>query len=169
MAVSGLPPPPKAVVSPWWSGRGPADPLADRAWTGETAAMPDAIRPPRASRPDDVCRLIYDALSDGDLDAALTHYEVEAVIELPSGQEARGHEAIRRVLGRAVEARLLYEVVIDEKIAVLDVALVHGTWTRSGTDREGREILLRGTQRSVMRRWSDGYWRVAIETISNQA
>jgi ketosteroid isomerase-like protein len=145
-----------------------AEHLADRARTGETAAMPDAIRPPRALRPDEVCRLIYDALSDGDLDAALTHYEVDAVIELPRGHVVHGHEEIRRLLSRAVEAKLLYEVMIDENVAVLDLALVHGEWMRRGTDRDGRPILLQGTQRSVMRRWADGYWRVAIETIQDE-
>ena len=132
----------------------------------DTAAMPDAIRPPRASRPDEVCRLIYDALSDGDLDAALTHYEVDAIIELPRRQAVRGHEEIRRLLSRAVEAKLLYEVTIDENVGVPDLALVHGEWSRQGTE-QGRAILLQGTQRSVMRRWADSYWRVAIETISN--
>ena len=114
--------------------------------------MLDAIRPPRALRPDEVCRLIYDALSDGDLDAALTHYEVDAVIELPRGHVVRGHDEIRRLLSRAVEAKLLYDVMIYENVAVFDLALVHGEWMRRGTDREGRPILLRGTQRSVMRR-----------------
>ena len=74
MAAAG--PPPPTAARPWSTGSRPADHVADPARTGDTAAMPDAIRPPRASRPDEVCRLIYDALSDGDLDAALTHYEV---------------------------------------------------------------------------------------------
>src|SRR5436305_2803878 len=106
--MAGAGPPPWTGVSPRPTEIPPAGPLAVPARTGETAAMPDAIRPPRALRPDEVCRLIYDALSDGDLDAALTHYEVDAVIELPRGHVVQGHGEIRRLLSRAVEAKLLY-------------------------------------------------------------
>ena len=42
--------------------------------------MPDPIRPPAARRPEEAVELVSQALSDGDLEAALAQYEKGALL-----------------------------------------------------------------------------------------
>jgi ketosteroid isomerase-like protein len=127
--------------------------------------MVDAISPPRATRAAEACRLIADALSDGDLDAALVHYEPDAVVELADGTTLRGHDAIRHMLAASAEAKLLFGMSVEQALVGADLALVLGRWTRRGTDGDGRPVTATGTNCSVVRLDANGYWRVAVEFI----
>jgi ketosteroid isomerase-like protein len=122
--------------------------------------MSDAIAPPLASRPDEVCRLVSAALSDGDLDAALVHYEPDAVTSPGGGPTVRGRAELRRLLAAAAAARLLYTVDVDRVLDAGDLALVHGTWHSSGSG-ERRS----GGYWSVVRRSAENTWRIAAEAI----
>lgn len=125
--------------------------------------MTEAIAPPRATRPDEACRLVCDAVSDGDLDAALVHYEPGAVIA--AHVTVRGREAIRGLLAVATASRQLFSVSVSWTVPADDVALVTGTWTSRGTGAGGRPLADGGQYWSVVRRDPSGHWRIAVESI----
>lgn len=127
--------------------------------------MPEVIPPPVAHRPDEVCALVSAALSDGDLDAALTQYEPEAVTSPGDGRVVRGRTELRQMLAAAVAARRLYTVEVVRVLDAGDLALVHGTWRSSGTDEHGSPVRRAGAYHSAVRRSADGTWRIAAETI----
>jgi ketosteroid isomerase-like protein len=127
--------------------------------------VPDVIPPPVANRPGSVCGLVSAALSDGDLDAALTQYEAEAVSNPGDGRVLRGRTALRQVLAAAAATRRLYTVDVVRVLEAGDLALVHGTWQSTGTDERGTPVALAGTYDSVVRRSIDGTWRIAVESI----
>jgi ketosteroid isomerase-like protein len=126
--------------------------------------MTAAITPPLATSPDQACRLVCDAVSDGDLDAALAHYEPEAVIAAES--TARGREEIRGLLAGAAASRLLYTVEVRQTVRAADLALVIGEWTSQGAGRQGRPVAGHGLYWSVVRLDAAGHWCIAVENIA---
>lgn len=150
--------------------RGPPRVSPSARWTfrvlsNKAVQVPDAIPPPAAHRPDQVCRLISAALSDGDLDAALAHYEAEAVTTPGDGRVVRGRTALRPLLAAAAAARRLYTVDVVRVLETGDLALVTGTWRSTGTDERGASVDRTGTYCSAVRRTMDGTWRIAVENL----
>jgi uncharacterized protein (TIGR02246 family) len=130
--------------------------------------MSDAIAPPLASRAEQVCRLVSAALSDGDLDAALVHYEPDAVTSPVGGRAVRGRAELRQLLAAAAAARLLYTVDVERVLEAGDVALVHGTWRSAGSGEDGTAQRRSGAYWSVVRRSAQNTWRIAAEAIVRQ-
>jgi ketosteroid isomerase-like protein len=125
--------------------------------------MTAAITPPLAASPDQACRLVCDAVSDGDLDAALAHYEADAVIA--AEHTARGREEIRGLLADAAASRMLFTVAVRRTLLAVDLALVIGEWTSRGTDPAGEPLTRHGRYWSVVRADAGGHWRIAVESI----
>jgi ketosteroid isomerase-like protein len=63
----------------------------------------------RATRPEDLSRLIVERLNAGDVDGLVALYEPGAVLALPDGQVATGSDEIRRVYERLVADRPTFE------------------------------------------------------------
>jgi uncharacterized protein (TIGR02246 family) len=110
-------------------------------------------------------RLIAEAISRQDLEAALDLYEPDAVfIDPDSGAELRGHEQIRAGLHALFEAQPRLE---GEQVRVFqageDLALVLSKWTMTGSGTDGEAFELSGVATDVMRRQSDGTWRYVID------
>jgi ketosteroid isomerase-like protein len=126
--------------------------------------MPEAIAPPRADHPNEACRLVCDAVSDGDLDAALVHYEPAAVIVTHT--TVRGREQIRGLLAAAADSRKLFTIAVRRTVLADDIALVTGDWTSHGTGPGGRPVISGGHYRSVVRLDAASHWRIAVETIT---
>lgn len=117
--------------------------------------------PPVAKRPDQVCTLLADAVSDGDLDAALVHYEASAVIAPASGSILSGTEEIRRMLAAAVASRRRYSVAPRQTLDFGGLAIVIGDWFTDAITADGRS----GGFRSVVRCGPDGTWRIVTESF----
>lgn len=129
----------------------------------------DLIQPASAAGPEELCDLIADAISDGDLDAALSYYEPAAIVAVGTAAPAVGRAAIRQMLGCAVEAKLAYEVHVQRSLITHDfaqeIALLTGRWSTRGTSPEGDQLARAGTVSSIARRGPHGAWRVAAEIL----
>jgi ketosteroid isomerase-like protein len=129
--------------------------------------MTEIIPPPLATRPDDACQLVCDALSDGDLDAALTYYQPHAVIAPPAGPPVRGADAIRELLRQAAATRMLYQVQPEQTLLAEDTALVTGRWTVAGLDTATNgPPLARGRFCTVLHRSGRG-WQIVVEQMTD--
>jgi ketosteroid isomerase-like protein len=125
----------------------------------------DPICPPAAGRPEQLCRLVADALGDGDLDAACSYYEPDALVRGPDAAPARGRAQIARNLAAAINSKLAFEIRVHRVLPADSIALMAGTWTARGTDAAGGAVQRAGTVCSVARRGADGAWRVLIEDL----
>jgi uncharacterized protein (TIGR02246 family) len=116
-----------------------------------------------ADRPEEVIKLLAASLNRGDVDAAIMLYESEAVFVPQPGEEVTGVEAIRGALEQfaALKPRLRGE--ITNVLTAGDVALVHNRWQLEGTQPDGSPVELRGHSADVLRRASDGGWRIVID------
>lgn len=129
-------------------------------------ASDELIRPPLARDPEQLCRFIADALGDGDLAAALSYYEPQAVLTTSDGCLVSGTRQIERALARTVAARLDVEVQVYRVLCAGSMAVARADWTLRGSDRDGAGFQRLGAVRSVSRRGRDGGWRVVIEELS---
>ncbi len=117
----------------------------------------------KAERPEQVIELFAASLNRGDVDAAMTLYESEAAFAPQPGEEVTGLEAIRAALQQfaALKPRLRGE--ITSVLTAGDVALVHNRWQLEGTQPDGSPLEMSGHSADVLRRASDGRWRILID------
>jgi ketosteroid isomerase-like protein len=103
-------------------------------------------------------------LNDGDLEAALLHYEPGAVFHpTPDGPPVAGAEAIRGALTSFVALKPVMEGEIAKVSEAGDTALVINRWRLRGTQPDGAHVELAGTSADVLHRGADGAWRILID------
>jgi uncharacterized protein (TIGR02246 family) len=116
-----------------------------------------------AETPQALIKLLTDALNRGDVDAALALYEPEARFAPQPGMEVTGVEEIRAALEGFVALKPRMQGEITKVLSAGDVALVMNRWELEGTQPDGGPVELRGQSADVLRRGSDGAWRVLID------
>ena len=119
---------------------------------------PDLIEPPAASQPAQVLMLACSALTSGDLEAAVTLYEPEAVLSWGPDRAAVGQEAIRQVLAEVMNMRLPLRCRTANVLLAGNLALITGERSMRGTGPDGVAIALAGAATLVVRRQPDGTW-----------
>lgn len=121
----------------------------------------DPIKPPAARQPEEALELVAQALSDGDLEAALAQYEPGA--RLVSWRQAEPDSEIRRALTCFMDLRLPLAVRIGTVLRAPGLALVICERHTAGTGPDGEEVKYRGTGCAVLRTQPDGTWRIAAD------
>lgn len=122
--------------------------------------MPDPIPPPAAREPAEALELAAQALSDGDLEAALAQYEPGArLLTFLSGPD----DAVRAALTSFMALRLPLAVRIDSVLSASGMALVSCARRVEGTGPDGEEVAYHGDGCAVIRAQPDGTWRIATD------
>lgn len=104
-----------------------------------------------------------DAFNSGDLEGVLAFYEDGAIMVYEPGHFATGKAALRRVFENLLN---LNAVAKQEKIDVVqagDIALWTSKWSVSGKGPDGTPFTRGGFSSAILRKHSDGGWRVAVE------
>jgi uncharacterized protein (TIGR02246 family) len=116
-----------------------------------------------ARTPEDVDRLLCEAISAGDLEAALAFYEPEAQFVAEPGHVVTGRDAIREVLSHFLA--LKPTLTMDKVTAVRagDIALLASIWSLTSTGSDGKTINLSGQGQEVVRRQPNGSWQFVID------
>ena len=142
--------------------------------------MPDPIGPPAARRPEEALELVSQALSDGDLEAALAQYEKGALLAYwpqcwprgdepqdPPGTPRRASHADSGDAGQALTSfmalRLPLSVRITTVLESAELALVICERQVAGTGPDGERVRLSGHGCAVLRPQPDGAWRIAAD------
>jgi len=90
------------------------------------SAQPSADREP-ARRPEDLSRFFIERASAGDLDGVVALHEPDAVLALPTGDVARGKQAIRAAFHQMLAGQPVFTADLRPALCDGDLAL---TWTR---------------------------------------
>ena len=120
-----------------------------------------------AQSPEQLGHLIRDAINAGDVDAALTLYEPDAIIAHEPGKYIAGLDAIREVMTNFTT--LNPKETVQETVDVLlilqagDVALSHTKWTVKGTGLDGSVVNQEGQGIQIVRRQADGTWKYVVD------
>ena len=135
-----------------------------RGWLGGGAIKEFCML--QASTPEDVCRLIGQAITSGDMDAALSLYEPDATFAMPRGfgeGSVTGLDGLREAFGAFLAMGPELTVNAERTLHSGDTALVIGNWTLKGRDADGKDIDASGRYADVVRRQPDGSWRYVID------
>jgi uncharacterized protein (TIGR02246 family) len=117
-----------------------------------------------AREPEEAHRLWTERFKAGDLAGLLELYEPDATLMPQPGQPVSGTTAIREALGGFLGLKPTFDMPeIKPAIRSGDLALLHSSWTLSGTGPDGSPLNLRGTTADVVRRQPDGTWLFAID------
>jgi hypothetical protein len=139
----------------------------------------DPIQPPAARRPQEALELASQALSDGDLEAALAQYEGAARLvtwqqqqepsadgEVPSAEVPSAEvpsAEVRSALACFMALRLPLAVRIGTVLSASGVALVICERHTTGTRPDGEHVSYHGHGCAVVRAQPDGTWRIAAD------
>ena len=116
-----------------------------------------------AQTPADVDRLFGEAISRGDLEAALAYYEDGASLVPQPGQVVSGTTALREAVGGLIALKGPLEIAVEEVVEAGEIALLRSRWTLRGTGQDGQPVELAGAGAEVVRRQPDGSWRFVID------
>lgn len=116
-----------------------------------------------AQTPQDVPRLIIEALNAQDLEAALSLYEDNAILVPEPGVSATGLDEIREALADLLAMKPTGTIKTKTADITGDIALMHSPWTQVGTDEDGGIVSFSGITAEVVRRQPDGTWKYVID------
>ena len=153
--------------------------------------MSDLIGPPVARRPEEALELVSQALSDGDLEAALAQYEKGALLAYwplcwprgddppgtprqgwprgddPPGTPRRashdGYDDVRWALTSFMALRLPLSVRIISVLESPELAVVVCERGVTGADPVGKRVRLTGHGCAMLRPQPDGSWRISAD------
>jgi ketosteroid isomerase-like protein len=136
----------------------------------EDRAMHDPIAPSAAAHPGEAVELVCQAVSDGDLEAALAQYEHGAVLRLwaiEPAAEGSGlptmAESTERLLSQLMELRLPVRARVRDVVRAGDIALVVAERQIAGVGAQGRAVALKGAGAAVVVRQPGGRWQIAAD------
>jgi ketosteroid isomerase-like protein len=121
---------------------------------------------PRASTPEETGRLLGEAMTSGDVDAALSLYEPDATFAMPKGfgeGSVTGHDALREVFTGFLAMGPNLTIDAEKTLLSGDTAMVIGHWTVKGRDADGNDIDAAGRYADIVRRQPDGSWLFVID------
>jgi ketosteroid isomerase-like protein len=123
----------------------------------------DLIEPPAARRPEEALEFVSQAVSDGDIEAALAQYEGSAVLARWPGRQADGDRDVRGGLTDLADLRLPLWVRVVGVLEAPGLALVICERRMAGIGPDGEHVRLDGHGCAVLRPQPDGAWRIAAD------
>jgi uncharacterized protein (TIGR02246 family) len=99
----------------------------------------------------------------GDLEAALSLYEPEALLVVRPNRIARGRSELRAALAEMLAVRPRITTEATELFVVGDLALYHAVWKLTASLPDGSQLEDRGRSSDILRRGADGAWRIALD------
>ena len=113
-----------------------------------------------ASRPEDLHRLLAEAVSAGDIETALALFEPGAVITDPTGKpEPSLREAVENIL--ALKPKMKIETLGITEAGSL--ALLRSRWSVKGTAPDGTPVEMTHHGVEIARRQPDGRWLIVLD------
>jgi len=120
----------------------------------------------QASTPEDTGRLMGEAITSGDVEAALSLYEPGATFAIPAGfgeGSVTGLDGLREALSGFLAMSPELKVNAEKTLLSGETAMVIGNWTLKGRDAEGTDVDANGRYAAVVRRQPDGSWLYVID------
>ena len=116
-----------------------------------------------ATSPEQVIQQFLLYLNDGNLEGALALYEPNATFAFQPGEVVHGLDAIRSALAGFVALKPKLTGEIQKVLEADETALVINKWNLEGTQPDGTPITISGQSADVLRRQTDGTWRLLID------
>ena len=116
-----------------------------------------------ATSPEQCDILVGQAISAGDVDAALALYEPGATFVPEPGKTVIGTDAIREVMVGFIAMKPTLKVEVPLVVQSGDTAILYSQWTLTGTAPDGSAVDMAGKGQEVVRRQANGNWLFIID------
>jgi ketosteroid isomerase-like protein len=116
-----------------------------------------------AGTPSSAVRMADEAFNHGDIDGMLAFYEEDATMLFAPNEILKGKAALRQALCQLSAMKLVAKHHKSHVIEAGDIALWVSNWSVAGMSADSSPISRHGSGSTVLRKGSDGGWRVAIE------
>jgi uncharacterized protein (TIGR02246 family) len=113
--------------------------------------------------PEQVLKSIVAGINTGNLDDLMLLYEAEAAFAGQPGSLNHGLPAVREALAGFTAMKGTLDLRVTRVLEVSDLALVTTVWSFTGTGPNGEPVKLAAKSADVLRRQTDGSWRLVID------
>ena len=114
------------------------------------------------SNPEDWPSVFEQHLNAGDLDRVMELYEPDARFVTPSGETFIGRDRIRQVIAGLIQAKTKFQSRVRRVVTIDDVAMLCTDFDGTTVDPSGKTVELGSRAIEVLRRQSDGSWKLII-------
>ena len=114
------------------------------------------------SNPEDWPSVFEQHLNAGNLDKVMSLYEPDARFVAPSGETLIGRERIGHVIAGLIRSQTKMKSRVLRVNAIDDLALLYTDFDGTTVDDSGKTIELRSRAIEVLRRQTDGSWKLII-------
>ncbi len=108
------------------------------------------------------------AIQKGDIEGVMATYEDTAVISFEPGIPVSGPAVLREMFQGMIAANPRFDFGGSEVIVAGDIAVHFMPWTMQGTAPDGSQIEQGGLSVAVLRKQTDGSWRMVIDNPHGQ-
>jgi len=112
-------------------------------------------------RPESWPGLFESRLNTGDLESVMALYEPNARFVAKTGETVAG-DGIRQALADMIDAQTRLQSRVVKSVTVDDIALLYTNFQGSSVDPSGKTIAIRYQAIEVLRRQSDGAWKLIV-------
>jgi uncharacterized protein (TIGR02246 family) len=106
---------------------------------------------------------LVEAMNRCDIDAALSHYEPDAVLVAQPGMAVVGHAAIRQALTQMLAGQPTLTTHAVDIIPAGNLALYHAAWSMTVTAPDGSPVTVGAKSADVLRQQPGGEWKIAVD------
>lgn len=137
-----------------------------RAGSSLDLALSETLSPKGSAtlphKPEDWPRVFDQHLNAGDLDAVMTLYQPDAHFATKSGEILVGHDAIRKALGALIEGKTHFQSRVVRAVTVGEIAQLYTDFEGTRVDESGKTVPVHNNAIEVLRRQSDGSWKLIM-------
>ena len=119
-----------------------------------------------APTPDEILTMFADGLAKGDADAVADLFEEHAILVSDPNRIVQGRAAIREGLENFLTIGPKMTLNASRVVRNGDIALLYSDWTIKGIHPDGQAFSTDIHPTHVVRRQSDGTWRIVIDDPS---
>ena len=116
-----------------------------------------------SSNPVDVVAKLVESINQGNVDAAVACYEAQGALVVQPGTVAQGAQALRQALAGFIALKPTLTTESYEVIQTGDLLLYLSAWKLTGKDPQGKNVKMAGNSSDILRRQSDGSWRIVLD------
>jgi uncharacterized protein (TIGR02246 family) len=114
------------------------------------------------SSPEDWPGVFQEYLNAGDLDNVMSLYEPDARFVTPSGETLIPRDRIQQVIAGLIRAKTKFQSRVRRVVTIDDLATLYTDFDGMTVDPSGKTVELRSRAVEVLRRQSDGTWKLII-------
>ncbi|HEX4708229.1 MAG TPA: SgcJ/EcaC family oxidoreductase [Candidatus Udaeobacter sp.] len=114
------------------------------------------------AKPEDWPRIFERHFNAGDLDAVTALYEADARFVARSGEILIGRDTIRKVLAAMIEAKTQFQSRVVRAVTVGEIAQLNTDFDGTRIDESGNTVPIPNKAIELLRRKSDGTWKLIV-------